>query len=178
MHIDRAPRPAVPVVSLAEAKLHLRIDHTDDDDALAWMIEAATEAFEAAAQVALITRQIRVTLDRWPGPRWLHLPVSPLIDPDTLSVVTAWDAPFQGFEVLPGLRPVLRLTDPAPAGALLITYDAGFGASAADVPHDCTAAILDQLIPLYDARGLDQSKGSGLSAHMARVVARYRRVAL
>ena len=177
MHIDRAPRPATEVVSLADAKLLLRLDADDEDATVARLIGGALDAFEAAADLALINRQIVVTLDRWPGPAWLALPIAPVADAGAVTM-TADAQPFDGFEVLTGLRPVLRLTAPAPAGLVQITYQAGFGATAATVPQDIRAAVLDQVLIGFDARGMDRAKGTGLSAHMARVVARYRRVAL
>lgn len=176
MHVERAPRPAVEVVELEGAKSFLRVLGNHDDADILMLIAAAVEAFEAAAQVALITRQIVVTLDRWPGPAWFALPVAPVVDPDTVSV-TADGQTFTGFEVLTGLRPVLCLTGPAPSGLVRITYAAGFGDTSEAVPQDIKAAIIDQLLPTYDQRGIDRAKGAGLSAHMARVVARYRRVA-
>lgn len=165
------------VVDLVELKDFLRVTGDYEDAGIERLAASAVEAFEDAAQVALITRQIVVTLPRWPGPQWLALPVAPVVDPGDVTV-TADAQPFDGFEVLAGLRPVLRLTGPAPVGLVQITYQAGFGATAQDVPADIRAAIIDQVLPQYDERGMDRAKGTGLSAHMARVVARYRRVGL
>lgn len=59
--------PAEEPVSVAETKARLVID--DDDPAIASMITAARQSIEARTSRALISQTMRMTLDRFPGPR-------------------------------------------------------------------------------------------------------------
>ncbi|MGH6951903.1 MAG: head-tail connector protein, partial [Vitreimonas sp.] len=65
MSIVTITPPASEPVSLAEAKLFLRIDHAAEDGLIAMLISAAREAVEAGIGRALITRRVREDLDIW-----------------------------------------------------------------------------------------------------------------
>lgn len=54
MSIDTST--ALPAVSLASAKLHLRIDHSDEDALVSALIISATQLAEHELQVGIITR--------------------------------------------------------------------------------------------------------------------------
>jgi uncharacterized phiE125 gp8 family phage protein len=104
------------------------------------------------------------------------LPVAPYVSGAPLAVTVA-GLNVTGFTVVDGLRPALRLADLPVEGEIVITYQAGFGAALAAVPPDLRHAILDQAAVGFDLRGQSDPKfGTGLSPHMARVAARYRRV--
>lgn len=145
--------------------------------------EASTHARAAAselqhyAQLALLDQTIRVTLDAWPRSSWFDLPIAPLLDVLTVTI-TVDGVPFNDFGIVAGLRPALHLTAAKPCGLIVIEYEAGFGASAGAVPPDLVHAIIDQAAALFDARGAGDGKSNGMSPHMARIAARYRRVAL
>ncbi len=57
--------PATEPVSLAEAKLALRVDHAAEDDFISGLLRAARETVEALCGLALITRRVRETRDCW-----------------------------------------------------------------------------------------------------------------
>jgi uncharacterized phiE125 gp8 family phage protein len=106
------------------------------------------------------------------------LPIAPYVAGAPLAVTIAGQA-VAGFTVVDGLRPALRLTDLPVEGEVVVTYLAGFGATVAAIPPDLRHAILDQAAVAYDLRGRsDPKSGIGLSPHLARVAARYRRVAV
>ena len=178
MLIERINRPAGAAVTLASAKAHLRVDGNDSDVEIMTMIAAATRELEDYASLALLTQTIRVTSDCWGRASVFPLPIAPL--PDVLTViVTADGAAFEAYAVIAGQRPALRLTGERPSGLIVIQYEAGFGDVPSAIPADLGMAILDQVAVLYDMRGVtDPRQGTGLSPHMARVAARYRRVAL
>jgi uncharacterized phiE125 gp8 family phage protein len=177
MIIERITTPVAQAFDLSELKLHCRIDHPDDDMALARFGKAAASELEAYAQVALIDQTIRLTLDAWPRSLTLALPIAPVID--ALSVVMTVDGQaFDAYSVTTGQRPALRLSGERPCGLIVIEYLAGFGPALTDLPADLANAILDQACVYFDLRGDSTAKSNGMSPHMARVAARYRRVSL
>lgn len=156
--------PASEPVSLAEAKLFLRIDHTVEDTLIATLIGAAREAVETGCGRALITRRVRESLDIWRrdavGGATLALgPVTgvvvvrlladngaqSIIDPERYRLEGDRDRPRLVFAS--GLPATLRS-----AGGIEIEYDAGYAASAADLPVALRLAALHIVAALYEAR--------------------------
>lgn len=71
--------PATEPLSTTEAKLHLRVDHSDEDTLIANLIEAARQTIEERTGRALITQTWALSLDTLPyGERELFLPRPPL----------------------------------------------------------------------------------------------------
>lgn len=60
--------PAEEPISLAEAKLHLRVDFAEDDALIAALITAARQAAETITGRQLVTARWKMTLDSFPGP--------------------------------------------------------------------------------------------------------------
>lgn len=60
-------QPLVEPVSLDEAKLHLRVDGTEEDDLITALIQAAREYVERYTRKTLIYTTYRYTLDTFPG---------------------------------------------------------------------------------------------------------------
>ena len=176
MIVERLNQIAAPDW-IARAKDHLRVSDDAQAPLIQTMIAATVTELEQYGQLALLTQSIRVSLDRWPCADWLALPIAPVINAGSV-VITADGVPFTSFVVMTGLRPAVRLTDARPDGVIVIGYSAGFGVNAAAIPADLSHAILDQVLVLFDERGRVDAKSNGMSAHMARIVARYRRVAL
>jgi len=54
MSIDTST--AQPAVSMADAKLHLRVDHSDEDSLIEALVLSATQMAEHELQVGLVTR--------------------------------------------------------------------------------------------------------------------------
>ena len=178
MIVERITSPVgLPYMPL-DVTDHLRIDDDQVTEGYRHMKAAAQEA-EAYGQLALLAQTIRVTFEVWPATHGLTLPlpIAPVIDPGSVTM-TADGAPFTGFTVITGLRPALALTGDCPTGRVVITYDAGFGVDASAIPPALAHAILDQAAAFYDARGAGDGKTNGMSPHMARIAARYRRVAI
>lgn len=73
--------PAIALaVSLAEAKLHLRVDASDEDTLITAMITAATEAAEQATGRAIMPQTWELTLDAFPDAFQLtRVPVASVI---------------------------------------------------------------------------------------------------
>lgn len=58
--------PRVYPVTLAEAKLHLRVTHTAEDLSIGAMIAAACEQVESACGRSLSAQRLKLVLDDWP----------------------------------------------------------------------------------------------------------------
>ena len=66
--------PAEEPVSLAEAKLHLRVDFTDDDALITALISAARQAAETITGRQIVTARWKLVLDSFPGPSLMGVP--------------------------------------------------------------------------------------------------------
>ena len=66
--------PAAEPVSLAEAKLHLRVDFAVDDALITALIVAARQAAETLTGRQLITARWKLVLDSFPGPNQMSVP--------------------------------------------------------------------------------------------------------
>ncbi len=91
--------PAVEPLTLAEAKLYLKLDGDDEDELVARLIAAARLLVEAASGRQLIAQTWRLAFARWPEGA-LRLPLSPvteiaglrLVGPDGVAVAAPEDA--------------------------------------------------------------------------------------
>lgn len=177
MIVERLTKPTVTAYNTSELMFYARVDSSAFANELDRHADAATVELEAYAQLALIDQTIRVTLDTWPRSAVFSLPIAPIVDP--LSVAVTVDGEdFDAFSVVTGKRPALRFSDARPCGVVVITYLAGFGPNQTDVPADLVNVIMDQASANFEHKGVGDGKSNGMSPHMARVAARYRRVAL
>ncbi len=178
MIVERVPQSNIRPFSLPDIKEHVRVTSFEEEFLLGSYGDSAALELEAYAQIALLDQLIRVTLESWPRSTTFNLPIAPMVDPLSVSI-TADGEPFAGYATITGLRPAVRVTDATkPCGVIVIEYTAGFGPNANDIPADLAIAIQDQAATFFDMRGEPEGKTNGMSAHMARITARYRRVAL
>lgn len=164
MAVKTITPPASEPVSLAEAKLFLRIDQNAEDDLIETLIVAAREAVEAGCGRALIKRRVRESLDIWRrdavGGAVLGLgPVSSVvtvrvlaangsqsvIDAERYRLEGSYDRPRLVFEA--GVPAILRS-----AGGVEIEYDAGYAEEPGDLPVALRLATLQVIAALYEAR--------------------------
>lgn len=156
--------PAEEPVTLAEAKLHLRIDHADEDALVDRLIVLARTQCEEIARRSLVTRTYAAALDDWPGDRSFEFPQPPLIG---VTSVTYTDdvgvtRTLASSEYLvdtyrePG-RLVLKTNANWPTVTLreingvTVTWTAGYG-GAEDVPARYIQAMLLLVSHLYENR--------------------------
>lgn len=178
--VSRTTLSSALAVSLADALNHIRQNEGEDDQAVTNMIKTATAELEQFAQIALLTQTIRVNIFD-PPQHWssYSLPIGPVAD-DDVPTITIDGSAFTGFAFVGGARPYIRwqasyLDLPCP-DRITIEYQAGFGATAADIPPDLAQAVMDQALLHYDARSPMDDKSLTTSPHMARIGARYRGV--
>lgn len=172
--------PAAEPVSLTEAKAWLRIDGTDDDALLPFLITAARQMVESQGRLRLISQTWRWLFDTWPENSVLRPPVGPLRSVDAVRVrdaggsatalpTTAWQADIASTRG----RIALLETLPVPGQALNgieVDMTAGLAANSAALPAALRQAVLLTLAFLYENRG-DATEGLPLPAAAAALVA-------
>ena len=180
MIYTRTPINTALPVTLADVKDHLRVTHTLEDALITRMIWTAALEFEDQCGIALLSQTIAATSAIDPGTD-LELPIGPVATGATITVEALAEdgttAPITAYWLEAGRYAVVHLTD-TPDHRVRISYPASLAASAAAVPADIQMAIADQVARLYDQRGGVFDRGPALSAHSARVIARYRRARL
>jgi uncharacterized phiE125 gp8 family phage protein len=141
--------PTEEAVSMPEARLHLRVDDSSEDDLIQSLVTAAREYVENATSLRLVTTALRIEVPYFCSPVWL--PGSPLIAVQTVKyrvggVLTTLAS--TNYDVVSNVHPGFiqisdtgswPTTDISPI-AVQINYTAGFGAASA-VPHTAKAAI-------------------------------------
>ncbi len=164
MTITTLTPPASEPVSLAEAKLFLRVDHDDEDELITMLITAAREAVEAAIGRALITRRVRESLDIWVreaaqgavlglGPVTNVIAVRLIADNGSQSVLEEDCYRLEGHRD----RPRLVFAAGVPAtlrqiGGIEIEYDCGYANAAENLPVALRLASLQIVASLYELR--------------------------
>lgn len=153
--------PATEPVSLAEARLHLKVDSTDDDTLITALIVAAREQAEHRTGRAMITQTLEKVLDAFPAD--IELPMPPAIsitsvkylDTSGVEQTLASDQYSLDSDSEPGwLTPAYGVTWPATysaPNAVRVRYTAGYGA-ASDVPQSIKSWMLLAIGTLYDHR--------------------------
>lgn len=156
--------PAVPLVSTADAKLHCRIDHADEDALISALALAAGKTVQEQVGKALVTQSWKITLASIAGTQRLWLPVFPVqsitsiayFDADnTGQTATLSDFGLHGDEDHAWIEPKTGKTWPAlypRPDALAVTFVAGFGAAASDVPDHLILATRMLIAHWYENR--------------------------
>lgn len=157
--------PAVEPVSLAEGKLHLRVDISTDDDLITAMIQAAREVVEGISRRALITQVWKLILDEFPEEDEIVIPLPPL---QSVTSITYKDRDGNESTFSSGDYIVNTDTEPGkvvlaygsswpsttlyPTGAITVQFTAGFGDASTDVPEKYRQAMMLLLGHFYENR--------------------------
>jgi uncharacterized phiE125 gp8 family phage protein len=185
--------PASEPISLAEAKLHCRVDVADDDTPITNLITAAREEVERLSGMALMTQTLELVLAGWPATDRTELPRPPLSSITSVKYKdrdgneTTWDSAnyLAGADSVPG---VLALAwdaswpsdDLYPLEPIRVRYVAGF-ASAAAVPQSLKQAMLLLIGHWYENReagGETVGEKAGIAFGVDRLINSYRAEAL
>ncbi|WP_426041508.1 head-tail connector protein [Brevundimonas sp. TWP2-3-4b1] len=183
----RTVAPAVTPVTLAEAKAHLRVDHTDDDSLIGVLIEAATGHLDGWSGVlgrALVTQTWSQAFDAFADP--LRLPMlaktvasvtyvnqaGATITVSSADYVLAADALGSFVECAYG---VTWSSPRDQTRAVTVTFTAG--EAAASVPSAIKAGILLMVGDLYANReGVVTGTITAINPTVSALIAPYRRV--
>jgi len=166
MRITNARESTIPadVVSVAEAKLHCRIDHATEDVLIARLLGVARKQCEQISQWAYTSRVMVSHVDCWPRGGCWELPYPPLqsvtsiVYTDEAGDQSTWDAANYVVDTYstPG-RILIKSGVSWPSetlqvgASIAITYVAGFGTED-DVPDTYKQAMLLLVGHLYENR--------------------------
>ena len=165
--------PTSEPVTLAEAKLHLRVDDTTDNALIAALISAARQYVEERCWIAILDQTWALGLEEWPEEP-IRLPKTPLGKLPTITLVRYKDAAgawvtvsSSVYTVLPTGEFSLNAGQSWPSVGwsvwpIEVQYTVGFGA-AGQVPELLKALIKLMVGHLYENREGVQV-GAGQSA--------------
>lgn len=190
MNITTLAAPAAEPVGLAETKAYLRIGYDGEDDLVAGLIATARSRVEEAAGLALITRTLRVEMDRWPAgiveTRYFRLPIRPAASLTSVKVYDRDDVAetvTDQFDLEAGRSARLIWTEgrfPWPgrkANGIEVDYAAGFGAEPEDVAEGLRLAVKRLVAHAYLARDPETIAGP-IPADVMGLLSPWRRVRL
>ena len=162
MGLTQTVAPTIDPVTVAETKLHMRVDISDDDTLITNMITAATRLAEALTRRQIITATWQLTLDGFPDE--IVLP-----RPDLISVTSVQYVDTGGLTQTLATSEYTVLTDGAFGkiveayektwpdirdipNAVTVTYTSGYGAATTDVPESVRLAIKTMVADMYEHR--------------------------
>lgn len=153
--------PSGEPVTLAEAKLHLRVDYADDDALITSLITAARQYAEMATQRQFMTAQWRLALDCFP--KMIRLDKTPLVTVDSIKYTdlngVLQTMPITDYVVDISAEPA-RITPvfgkiwpiPVPQiDSVQVNFTCGYGVAAA-VPEGIKSWIKMRIASLYEHR--------------------------
>lgn len=157
--------PSIEPITLNEAKAHLRVDFTDDDDYITTLITAARMITEERTNRALITQTWDYIVDDFPQSNYIKIRKPSLqsvenvyyIDSDgnenimdtSLYVVDTKSSPGRIFLGFAKIWPVVILQ---PASAVRIQFTAGYGDTPDTIPQPIKQAMLYLISNWYENR--------------------------
>ena len=165
--------PAVEPLSITEAKLHLRVDHNDENDLITALIKSARIAIENYLDRKLVTQTIIEYFDSFPTTVtpltfWPVASITSIQYVDTDGTEQTWDSSNYTTDIYgvfgegpARITPAYSVSYPSTremVNAVYVTYVAGYGAAAA-VPALIKSAMYLLIADLYDGRG-ERSTGA------------------
>jgi uncharacterized phiE125 gp8 family phage protein len=160
--------PTIEPITLAEAKLHLRVDHDADDVLITSLIKAARQKCEIHERRAYITQTITWKLDGFPckfivpRPKLQSVTSIKYIDANgtqqtldsSIYTVDIYSEPARIVLAYGQIWPLLR----GDINSVEVIFKAGYGDTADKVPDMTKIAIKLLLTYLYENRGDSDDK--------------------
>jgi uncharacterized phiE125 gp8 family phage protein len=165
--------PTETPVTLAEAKVYLRVDSNAEDALITGLVETATQWAQDYARSKFVDQEWTVTFDGFPtgSERRVRIPFPPLQSVDAVQYVDTEGNPqtFTGAEVVSGvfgyaeLQPDQEWPQTHPENrSVEWTVSVGYGDASA-VPAAVKQGILVAVATMYEHR-IDQMTGTIVSA--------------
>lgn len=163
--LTRMVAPTIEPLTAADMRAFLRIDLTDEDALLTELISSARQFIEDICNRAFITQTLKLTLPSWPACDLVRLPRAPLI---SVNSIQYRDSSGQTVTLADSLYYVATSREPGSITfasdfswplllnghpeAIEITYRAGYGAAAENVPSDARHLIKFLVAHFYETR--------------------------
>ncbi len=151
--LEEFTQPSEEPVTLAEAKLYLRVDTADEDALITQMIGAVRRVAEQYLRRTLVSRQWKLVYDE-ALPQRVCLPMTPVTSIVRVTKISEGgvteDVPNTLY-ALNAARSHLCLETQVSAHQIEVVYQAGYGAASA-VPASIRQGMLAHLAELYDGR--------------------------
>lgn len=155
--------PASEPVSLAQAKLHLKVDYDADDALISSIVSAARQFVERYCNTALITQTVSEQFPRF-NSRGMALSVAPVQEVSAIQYIDDARNTYELSESVYGVNTYIKpgciflrygqtfpTTIPEP-NAVTVSYTAGYGDASGDVPQPIRQAILLMVGDMYQNR--------------------------
>lgn len=152
--LERIAAPTSEPLTLAETKLYLRVDGSEEDSLIGDMITSARMMAEQWLRRSLMTQGWKLTYD-YGTPECVWLPMGPVASVDSVVVTPCGGGAITlvtGQFRLNAARDRLWLLDGFCEGKVEISYTAGFGDASA-VPKPIKQGMLAHVAQLYESRG-------------------------
>lgn len=164
--VTSSGRPTNYPISLAEAKTHLKVDHTDEDAYIVALVKAVTSKIENYLDRPLLNTQFQWVLDAFPCDSVLYIPKPKLVSIDSITYLassdgnsTSWGSTYYNVDTIsqPGrLEPAYDETWPTNVrtqnNAVTIKFTAGYGTTTTDIPEDILLGMKMLLTHVYENR--------------------------
>jgi uncharacterized phiE125 gp8 family phage protein len=176
--LKRIADPSVEPVTLAEAKLYLRVDTSNDDTLITDLITSARQMAENWLRRSLITQTWKLSYDDG-IPQMVWLPMGIV---SSISSVVVFNQDGSSSTIAPttywlnAAQNALTMYQRISGFRVEITYVAGYGATSASVPKPIKQGILTHIANLYDCRG--EESNAMLPEQTAALYMPYREVRL
>jgi len=172
-------------VTMTEAKLHLRVDHDEEDDAIRTYIASARAWVEEYTNRALINQTWQMTLADFPlrYPFEIALPLGRCSainsiaytdsdgNPQTLTGPTSGSpagtdyqedlSSDEGARIRPPVAGEWPSVQDEAIQPVTVEFVVGYGAKSSDMPDAIRTAVLYRLTDLYEYRGSVDGNGTG-----------------
>lgn len=164
--------PAVEPITLAEAKAHLRVETTHEDELIQDLIKAARQEAERQTSICMIRQDWRLFLDYWPDHGMIEVPIRPLVSVEEIRIFDAQGtAQILGsdaymvdiYATLPRIYAIAMPSAQQLLNGIEIDMRCGFGEAGADVPDLLKRAILVLVAHWFEFRGTYSPKDQPVS---------------
>ena len=152
--LERIIPPAAEPVTLSAAKLYLRVDHNDEDDLINDCITASRMMAENWLRRSLLQQQWKLAYDEY-APFHVGLPMGPVQNVVSVVIVNQDNTEQTADEssyYLNGAKNALIFLQQISGFRVEISYQTGYGNTAADVPAPIRQGILGQIADMYENR--------------------------
>ena len=147
--LRRTTAPSLEPITLAETKLFLRVDHSDEDALIASLITAARESAESYTRRSFITQTWELSYND-AAPTTIMLPMRPV--QNITSITIDGNNISSSLYSLNAAKDAVICETGLTGDIITITYVTGYGSSTTLVPAPIKQALLQHIASLYDDR--------------------------